>query len=220
MIALISRRTGDYESMQATLRVTRAFKALKPVRRMAQELHSFSQLELTTDCFDRDITITFAASAGGKPGSDVEDIGDNSGDTVTLSENRQWCDEIECVSDVFSDDQFSRLRCLTKLMMMFLLTARRAKIWELIKMHKGLRPLVLVNVIYDDPSQIFETFESLFCNHPGMETFTVDQGHDGMHPPLFTWTNPNDSAKMRAEISCLGYDKVQAMFQRYAPLIE
>ncbi|KAF8943943.1 hypothetical protein BGZ47_004869 [Haplosporangium gracile] len=220
MIALISRRTGDDDRMKATLRVTRAFKALKSVRRMAQGLHNFSHLELTTDCFDRDITITFAASGGGKPGSDVEDTDYNSGDVVTFFESRQWCDEIECVSDVFSDDQFSRLRCLTKLTMMFLLTSHRAKVRELIKMNKGLRALVLINMVYDDPSQIFETFKSLFCNHPSIETFTVEQGHDGMHSSLFTWTNPNDPAKMRVEISCLGYDKVQAMFQRYAPIIE
>jgi hypothetical protein len=219
-IATMSRWTGDDNRMKVTLRVANDATAVKAVRRMAQGFHNLSQLEFTRDGFDKEFTITFAAPGSGKPGSDIEDTDYNSGDLAAFFESRQWCDEMQCVFDVISDGLYLQLRCLTELTMIFTMALDRATVRGLIKMNKGLKSLVLCNVMHDDPSQIFETFKSLLSNHPSMETFKVQQIHDGRPPSVFTWTNPSDPAKMTVEISCLGHDKVQAMFQRYAPLIE
>lgn len=219
-IATMSRRRGDDNRMKVTLRVGDEVIAVKAVRRMAQGFHNLSQLEFTRDGFDKEFTIKFAAPGSGKPGCDVEDTDYNSGDIAAFFKNRQWCDEIQCVFDVISDDLYLQLRCLTELTMIFTLALNRATVRELIKMNKGLKTLVLCDVMHDDPSQIFETFKSLLSNHPSMETFKVQQVHDGRPPSVFTWTNPSDPAKMTVDISCLGHDKVQAMFQRYAPLIK
>ncbi|KAG0288727.1 hypothetical protein BGZ96_007527 [Linnemannia gamsii] len=219
-IATMSRRRGDDSRMKVTLRVGNEAIAVKAVRRMAQGFHNLSQLEFTRDGFDKEFAIKFAAPGSGKPGSDVNDTDYNSGDIAAFFKSRQWCDEIQCVFDVISDDLYLHLRCLTELTMIFTLGLDRATVRELIKMNKGLRTLVLCDVMHDDPSQIFETFKSLLSNHPSMKTFKVQQVHDGRPPSVFTWTNPSEPAKMTVEISCLGHDKVQAMFQRYAPLIE
>ncbi|KAF9121932.1 hypothetical protein BGW39_010152 [Mortierella sp. 14UC] len=220
MVALISRRTGQDERVKAIMRVSDGAIAVKSIRRIAQGFHKFSQLELTRDCVDMDITITFAAPGAGKPGCNIEDTDYNSRDIVPFFERRQWCDEIKCDFDVIQDGAYLRLKCLTRLNMIFTLAQDRARVREIIKMNKNLKTLLLYNVVHDDPSQIFEAFKSLLFNHPSIEMLRVEHGHYRMAPSMFTWTNPSDPAKMRVEMTCHGGDRLQAMFQRYAPQIE
>ncbi|KAG0261623.1 hypothetical protein BGZ95_004192 [Linnemannia exigua] len=220
MVALISRRTGQDERVKAILRASDAALAVKSIRRIAQGFHNFSQLEFTRDCADMDITITFAAPGSGKPGCEVEDTDHNNRDIVSFFESRQWCDEIKCDFDVISDGAYSRLKCLTRLSMIFTLAQDRAKVREIIRMNRNLKTLLLYNVVHDDPSQIFEAFKSLLFNHPSIEMLRVEHSHYRMAPSMFTWSNPSDPAKMKVEMTCHGGDRLQAMFQRYAPQIE
>ncbi|KAG0378809.1 hypothetical protein BGX24_002713 [Mortierella sp. AD032] len=220
MVALISRRTRQDERVKATLRASDAAMALKSIRRIAQGFHKFSQLEFTHDCVDMDITITFAAPGSGKPGCEVEDTNHSSRDIVRFFESRQWCDEINCDFDVISDGAYSRLKCLTRLNMIFTLAQDRTKVREIIKMNRNLKTLLLHNVVHDDPSQIFEAFKSLLFNHPSIEMLRVEHGHYRMASSMFTWTNPSNPTQMKVDMTCHGGDKLQAMFQRYAPQIE
>lgn len=69
-----------------------------------------------------------------------------------------------------------------------------------------------------DPSQVIEAYKELLSDHLTIEMFQI---HSGMHSAevtsTFTWKNPNDPAKVRADITCCRYDDVEAMFRGMRP---
>ncbi|KAK5820685.1 hypothetical protein F5H01DRAFT_339083 [Linnemannia elongata] len=218
-LAYFSRAAKDGR-VKASIKVTDIDRAAKTVRGLARGLHRFSELCLSIESVWKEVTIKFAAPDSGKPGCDVEDTDYINGDIGAFFEKRQECDEIKYDCYGMPDNRFIGFKCLTKVRIGFSLTTDRAKLRDIIKINRNLREVDLENSAKDDPSQIYESCKALLANHPTIKSFEVRQRHQNKTPSSFEWKYPNDPAKMRVAITCFEGDKVQAMFQKYASVIE
>ncbi|KAK3840105.1 MAG: hypothetical protein JOS17DRAFT_5088 [Linnemannia elongata] len=208
--------------MAAAVRGTDAELALATIRRVTGGFHHFAGLRFGHN--EHHLIIKFGGTQEGEVvGSDVEkDTDFANGDVMSYIEKRQWKDEVYCTSDVDFGIQFFQLGYLSKVIMRFSYDSHRAEVRELIMSNKHLNVITLDCQMPDfDPSQVFETYKELLSDHPTIEMFQI---HSGMHSAevtsTFTWRNPNDAAKTRVDITCCRCDDVEAMFQRYAPMIE
>ncbi|KAF9322229.1 hypothetical protein BGZ91_004376 [Linnemannia elongata] len=206
--------------VKATLTVTDIDRAAKSVRLFAKGLHHFSELGLSIEPVWKTVTIKFAAPGSGKPGCDVEDTDFKNNDVLSYLEKREFCDEIIYNGVGAVDSRFLFSRCVTEARLEFSLTLDRVKLRDVIKLNRNLRELNLENSTKDDPSQIFEAYKALMANHPSLKSFEICHRHLSRTSSNFSWTNPNDPAKMRLRISCFEGDKVQSLFQKYALIIE
>ncbi|KAG0276184.1 hypothetical protein BGZ95_007865 [Linnemannia exigua] len=218
-LAYFARSTKDGR-IKATLKVTDIDRSAKTVRGLAKGLHRFSELCLSIESVWKEVTIKFAAADSGKPGSEVEDTDYINGDMATFFEKRQGCDEIKYDCYGMPDNRFINFKCLTKVRIGFCLSEDRNKLRDIIKLNRNLREVDLENINRDDPSQIFESCKALLANHPTIRSFEVRQRHKNKTPSSFEWKFPNDPVKMRVAITCFEGDKVQAMFQKYASVLE
>ncbi|KAG9061797.1 hypothetical protein KI688_006948 [Linnemannia hyalina] len=206
--------------VKASIKVTDIDRAAKTVRGLAKGLHRFSELCLSIESVWKEVTIKFAAPDSGKPGCDVEDTDYINGDMRTFFEKRQGCDEIKYDCYGMPDNRFIGFKCLTKVRIGFSLATDLTKLRDIISLNRNLREVDLENMTKDDPSQIYESCKALLAIHPTIKSFEVRQRHKNKTPSSFEWKYPNDSAKMRVAITCFEGDKVQAMFQRYASVLE
>lgn len=206
--------------VKATLTVTDIDRAAKSVRLFAKGLHHFSELGLSIEPVWKTVTIKFAAPGSGKPGCDVEDTDFKNNDVLSYLEKREFCDEIIYNGVGAVDSRFLYSRCLTEARLEFSLTLDRVKLRDVIKLNRNLRELNLENSSKDDPSQIFEAYKALMANHPSLKSFEICHRHLSRTSSNFSWSNPNNPAKMRLRISCFEGDKVQSLFQKYALIIE
>lgn len=206
--------------VKATLTVTDIDRAAKSVRLFAKGLHHFSELGLSIEPVWKTVTIKFAAPGSGKPGCDVEDTDFKNNDILSYLEKREFCDEIIYNGVGAVDSRFLFSRCVTEARLEFSLALDRVKLRDVIKLNRNLKELNLENSTKDDPSQIFEAYKALMANHPSLKSFEICHRHLSRISSNFSWTNPNDPAKMRLRISCFEGDKVQSLFQKYALIIE
>ncbi|KAF9154487.1 hypothetical protein BG015_000774 [Linnemannia schmuckeri] len=206
--------------VKATLTVTDIDRAAKSVRLFAKGLHHFSELSLSIEPVWKTVTIKFAAPGSGKPGCDVEDTDFKNNDILSYLEKREFCDEIIYNGVGAVDSRFLYSRCVTEARLEFSLTLDRIKLRDVIKLNRNLKELTLENSTKDDPSQIFEAYKALMANHPSLKSFEICHRHLSRTSSNFSWSNPNDPAKMRLRISCFEGDKVQSLFQKYALIIE
>ena len=208
--------------MAAAVRGTDADLALATIRRVTGGFHHFAGLRFGHN--EHHLIVKFGGAKEGEViGSDVEkDTDFANGDMMSFIEKRQWKDEVYCTSDTDFGTQFFHLGYLSKVIMRFSHDSHRTEVRELIMSNKHLNDITLDCQMPDyDPSQIFETYKELLSDHPTIEMFQI---HSRMHPAevtsTFTWRNFNDPAKTRVDITCCRCDDVEAMFQRYAPMIE
>ncbi|KAG9061759.1 hypothetical protein KI688_006910 [Linnemannia hyalina] len=208
--------------MAAAVRGTDADLALSTIRRVTGGFHHFAGLRFGHN--EHHLIVKFGGTKEGEiVGSDVEkDTDFANGDMMSFIEKRQWKDEVYCTSDIDFGAQFFHLGYLSKVIMRFSRDSHWAEVREVIVSNKHLNAITLDCQMPDfDPSQVFETYKDLLSDHPTIEKFQI---HSGMHSAevtsTFTWRNPNDPAKTRVDITCCRCDDVEAMFQRYAPMIE
>ncbi|KAF9118698.1 hypothetical protein BGW39_000934 [Mortierella sp. 14UC] len=219
-LALWTRPTRD-ERVKATLRVTHIDQAAISVRGLTKGFQGFSELRLLVETAWKEMTIKFTDPASGEPGSDVKDMETDGMDLFRFFMQREFCDRVAFYCGDKIESQFLYSTCLTHVRLGISLAEDRIRIRNMIKMNTSLKSLQLENLDKDDPSQIYEGCKAVMANHASLELFEIRQPHRcGGPPSTFTWVNPNDPAKMRVRIICFEGDKVQAMFQRYAPLIE
>lgn len=208
--------------MAAAVRGTDADLALATIRRVTGGFHHFAGLRFGHN--EHHLIIKFGGTKEGEVvGSDVEkDTDFANGDMMSFIEKRQWKDEVYCTSDIDFGSQFFHLGYLSKVIMRFSHDSHRAEARELIMLNKHLNAITLDCQMLDfDPSQVFETYKELLFDHPTIEMFQIHSGiHSAEATSTFTWRNPNDPAKTRVDITCCQCDDVEAMFQRYAPMIE
>ncbi|KAG0273122.1 hypothetical protein BGZ95_011053 [Linnemannia exigua] len=143
-------------------------------------------------------------------------------DLYAFFAKREWRDEFSIVTCLHYDREFFYAGYLTEAVFLVSFKDEGPLIRALITSNKRLKSLLLKSKTADlDPSQVYETCKQPLFDHPVIEVFTI-------HPrkiqdktqSSFTWRNPNDQAKMRVDIACNQVDRVEAMFQRYGPLIE
>ncbi|KAF9088879.1 hypothetical protein BGX29_012351 [Mortierella sp. GBA35] len=218
-LAIWKRPTKD-DRIKAILRATNIDWAASSVRRLSKGFRNFSELRLLIETVWREVTIKFADPASGLPGSDVTDKDPTDDDIVTFFRQREWCDKVVYYCADRVDSGFLETTCLTHVRIEASLAEDRAKIRNLIRNNSALKSLQLENPDKDDPSQIYESCKAVLATHPSIELFEIRHLHHTKTPSTFAWSNPNDPAKMRVRITCFEGDKVQAMFQKYAPLIE
>ncbi|KAF9905553.1 hypothetical protein EC991_001583 [Linnemannia zychae] len=219
-LALWTRPTKD-ERVKAILRVTHIDQAAISVRGLTKGFLGFSELRLLVETAWKEVTIKFTDPTSGEPGSDVKDAETDSMDLFRFFMQREFCDRVAFYCGDKIESQFLYSTCLTHVQLGISLAEDRIRIRNMIKMNTSLKSLQLENLDKDDPSQVYESCKAVMTNHASLELFEIRQPHlCGAPPSTFTWVNPNDPAKMRVRIICFEGDKVQAMFQRYAPLIE
>ncbi|KAF9933260.1 hypothetical protein FBU30_006028 [Linnemannia zychae] len=218
-LACFSRSSKDGR-IKATLKVTDIDRAAKSVRRLANGLHNFSELCLSIESVWKEVTIKFAAPSPDRPESEIEDTDYNNGDMGVFFEKRLGCDEINYDCYGMADNRFIGFGCLTKVRIGFCLAVDRNKLRDIIKFNRNLKEIDLENITKDDPSQIYESCKSLLANHPTIRSFEIRQRHRNKTPSSFEWKFPNDLTRMRVLITCFEGDKVQAMFQKYASVLE
>ncbi|KAK3838060.1 MAG: hypothetical protein J3R72DRAFT_193918 [Linnemannia gamsii] len=143
-------------------------------------------------------------------------------DLYAFFAKREWRDEFSIVTCLHYDREFFYAGYLTEAVFLVSFKDEGPLIRALITSNKRLKSLLLKSKTADlDPSQVYETCKQPLFDHPVIEVFTI-------HPrkiqdktqSSFAWRNPNDQAKMRVDIACNQVDRVEAMFQRYGPLIE
>ncbi|KAG0276199.1 hypothetical protein BGZ95_007854 [Linnemannia exigua] len=219
-LALWTRPTRD-QKVKAILRVTHIDQAAISVRGLSKGFQCFSELRLLAETAWKEVTIKFTDASSGVPGSDIKDVETDSMDLFRFFMQRDFCDKVAFYCGDKIESQFLYSTCLTHVRLGVSLTEDRTKIRNMIKMNTSLKSLQLENPDKDDPSQIYESCKAVMASHPSLELFEIRHLHRcGAPPSTFTWVNPNDSAKMRVRITCFEGDKIQAMFQKYAPLIE
>ncbi|KAG0379383.1 hypothetical protein BGX24_000646 [Mortierella sp. AD032] len=219
-LALWTRPTKD-QKVKAILRVTHIDQAAISVRGLTKGFQGFSELRLLVETAWKEVTIKFTDPSSGVPGSDIKDEEPDSMDLFRFFMQRDFCDRVAFYCGDKIESQFLYSTCLTHVRLGVSLTEDRTKIRNMIKMNTSLKSLQLENPDKDDPSQIYESCKSVMANHPSLELFEIRHLHRcGAPPSTFTWVNPNDPAKMRVRIICFEGDKIQSMFQKYAPLIE
>ncbi|KAG0065029.1 hypothetical protein BGZ89_008653 [Linnemannia elongata] len=208
--------------MAAAVRGVDANLAFATIRRVTGGFHHFAGLRFGHS--EHHLIVKFGGAKEGEVvGSDVEkDTDFANGDMMSFIEKRQWKDEVYCTSGIDFGAQFFHLGYLSKVLMRFSHDSHRAEVRELIMLNKHLNAITLDCQMPDfDPSQVFETYKELLSDHPTIEIFQI---HSRMHSAevtsIFTWRNPKDPAKTRVDITCSRCDDVEAMFQRYAPMIE
>ncbi|KAF9922312.1 hypothetical protein FBU30_007599 [Linnemannia zychae] len=206
--------------VKATLTVTDIDRAAKSIRLFARGLHHFSELCLTIEPVWKTVTIKFSEPGSEKPGCDIEDTDFKNSDILLYLEKREFCDEVSYKGVGMIDSRFLYCRCLTEVRMEFSLVQDRIKLRDVIKLNKNLRELQLENSTKDDPSQIYEAYKALLANHPSIRTFEICHRHLSRTSSNFSWRYPNDLAKMRLCITCFEGDKIQALFQKYALIID
>ncbi|KAF8944001.1 hypothetical protein BGZ47_004779 [Haplosporangium gracile] len=143
------------------------------------------------------------------------------GNLVSFFEKRQWRDEISIVSSLQFERNVFFAGYLTVATFQVMLLRGGSAIRSLITLNKHLKSLTLESLepLYN-PSQTYETCKQPLFDHPTIELFKVTCPNEGPRPSTFAWRNPNDPDKMRVDIFCCRADDVEAMFQRYAPLID
>ncbi|KAK3838055.1 MAG: hypothetical protein J3R72DRAFT_193376 [Linnemannia gamsii] len=207
--------------INAVMRVTNADLAIATIRRLAGGFHHFSELRFGHR--GHHLTFNFTDIKDGETGcDDFEDADVNSADVVSYLDKRQWRDEVICSSNDNLGVNYLRLGCLTNLTMKVALDKERSLVRDVIMLNEHLKFLTLEtgDPIYD-PSQAYETCKQALFDHSTIEVFKITSLNGApLSPSTFIWKHPNDLTKMRVDIICNRADRVEAMFQRYGPLIE
>ncbi|KAG0375514.1 hypothetical protein BGX24_008993 [Mortierella sp. AD032] len=207
--------------INAVMRVTNADLAIATIRRLAGGFHHFSELRFGHRTHH--LTFNFTDIKDGETGcNDFEDADVTSTDVVSYLDKRQWRDEVICSSNDNLGVNYLRLRCLTNLTMKVALDKERSLVRDVIMLNEHLKFLTLEtgDPIYD-PSQAYETCKQALFDHSTIEVFKISSLNGApLSPSTFIWKHPNDLTKMRVDIICNRADRVEAMFQRYGPLIE
>ncbi|KAF9121777.1 hypothetical protein BGW39_010270 [Mortierella sp. 14UC] len=207
--------------MNAVMRATNADLAIATVCRLAGGFHHFTELRFGHRTHH--LTFNFVDLKAEEAGDDViEDANIASGDVISFLDKRQWRDEILCASNDNLGVNYLRLKCLTNLTMKVVLDKERSQVRDVIMLNEHLKFLILESSdpIFD-PSQAYETCKQALFDHSAIEVFKITSLNGApLSPSTFIWKTPNDPAKMRVDIVCNRTDRVEAMFQRYGPLIE
>ncbi|KAG0265727.1 hypothetical protein BGZ95_003232 [Linnemannia exigua] len=207
--------------INAVMRVTNANLAIATIRHLAGGFHHFSELRFGHRAHH--LTFNFADIKDGETERDgLDDMDVTSTNIVSYLDKRQWRDEVICSSNDNLGVNYLRLRCLTNLTMKVALDKERSLVRDVIMLNEHLKFLTLEtgDPIYD-PSQAYETCKQALFDHSTIEEFKITSLNGApLSPSTFIWKHPNDLAKMRVDIVCNRADRVEAMFQRYGPLIE
>ncbi|KAF9122549.1 hypothetical protein BGW39_009657 [Mortierella sp. 14UC] len=210
--------------MNAVVSASDVHRAIRTVYRLAKGFRNFSKLSFGHPAHHLDFR--FAELKGGEGGGDiVEEKKGTTTDLFSFLDKRQWRDEVYCSSSQNLGIHFFRLACLTKVDMKVHIDEERSLVRKVIMLNERLKSLTVesLGTVYD-PSQAYETCKQALFDHSTIELFRISGPNDTLLTKAsqseFTWTNPNDPAKMRVEIVCNKYDNIEAMFQRYGPLID
>ncbi|KAG9061760.1 hypothetical protein KI688_006911 [Linnemannia hyalina] len=214
-IAMVERGVKGAK-MKAMLMASDMDLALETVPGLVGGYGRFSELRIGLIATHPDhITIKVAESSA------QEDTTITRGDLVSFFERRQWRDEISIVSNLQFERNAFLAGYLTVATFQVLLLKSGPAIRSLITLNKHLKSLTLESLspIYN-PSQAYETCKQPLFDHPTIELFRITCPNEVPRPSTFAWRNPNDPDRMRVDIFCCRADDVEAMFQRYAPLID
>ncbi|KAF9901927.1 hypothetical protein EC991_005549 [Linnemannia zychae] len=205
---------------------------VKTVFDLAGGFHQFGELRLGIVSHpQRDrLTIKFPNSATGNTQTTGKEVVKKKvKGTKTIDDDlyeffakRDWRDEFSIVTCLHYDREFFYAGYLTEAVFLVSFKDEGQLIRALITSNKRLKSLLLKSKTSDcDPSLAYETCKQPLFDHPTIEAFTIHPRklQDKMQSS-FMWKNPNDQARMRVDIICNQVDRVEAMFQRYGPLIE
>ncbi|KAF9126484.1 hypothetical protein BGX30_015224 [Mortierella sp. GBA39] len=201
------------------LRATNAGRAIAEMRRIAGGMHHFAELRFGPN--HHRFAITLAPDTAGESGCDVKDTDLCREGLVSFLDRRQWRDEIVYSSSIPYGTRYLYLGYITKADIKILLARAGSEVRDLITHNKHLRSLTVNVVTLDyEPSRIYETYKDLISEHPTIEAFVIQFQRIKGTSSSFRWRNLTDAANVRVDVSCGRGDNVEAMFQRYAPLIE
>ncbi|OAQ25803.1 hypothetical protein K457DRAFT_158055 [Linnemannia elongata AG-77] len=214
-IAMVERGVKGAK-MKAMLMASDMDLALETVPSLVGGYDRFSELRIGLIATHPDhITIKVAESGA------QEDMANIRGDLVSFYEKRQWRDEISIVSNLQFERNAFLAGYLTMATFQVSLSKNGSAIRSLITLNKHLKSLTLESLLpLYNPSQAYETCKQPLFDHPAIELFRITCPNEGPRPSTFVWRHPNDPDKMRVDIFCCRADDVEAMFQRYAPLID
>ncbi|KAG0375512.1 hypothetical protein BGX24_008991 [Mortierella sp. AD032] len=224
---MTAERETRSAGMKTALLVSNLDSAIEIVPHLAGGYHVFSELRLGFRSFDSGdhLTINFSevTAAGKTAGSHVEvQRGVEVEDLFHFIDRRQWCDKISIMASLRDGHGLLHAGCLTDVTLQVTFKDEGPQIRDLITSNKRLRSLTLQSTkpIFD-PSQAYETCKQALLDHPAIAVFKISGPKAvGQIQSEFTWSNPGDSVEMRVDIVCNHEDRVEAMFQRYGPLIE
>ncbi|KAF9129357.1 hypothetical protein BGW39_004233 [Mortierella sp. 14UC] len=204
---MMVERKGEGAGMRVILSTSNMDVALISVPTITGGYHVFSELRLALGSFQSGdhFTINFSehSAARGTAGCDVKAQGKFEFENLSkFVDRRQWSDQVSIVSSLHHTQKVFLAGYLNEATLQVSLKDDGQLIRAFITSNKRLRSLTLhsTELIYD-PSQTYETCKQSLFDHPVIE-------------------EPKDSTKMRVEIVCNQWDRVEAMFQRYGPLIE
>ncbi|KAG0080051.1 hypothetical protein BGZ90_000852 [Linnemannia elongata] len=196
--------------------------AIATMRRVAGGLHRFSELRFE-HAHSHLVVKLIDLGGGDNPGYNGEEDTDvASGDMHSFLDKRGWRDQVLCSMQFESGEKFFHLSYLTEAHMWYYSERQRTEVRDLIVLNKHLKYLYLESKMPDfDPSQAYETCKQSLSDHRAIELFQITSSK-GIEPKCssFAWRSPNDPDKMRVDITCNRSDHVEAMLQRYAPLID
>ncbi|KAK3840120.1 MAG: hypothetical protein JOS17DRAFT_726062 [Linnemannia elongata] len=201
------------------VRATNAGRAIAEMRRITGGMHHFSELRFGPN--HHRFVITLAPDSAGEMGCDVKDTDLSREGLMSFLDRRQWRDEIVYASSIPYGTKYLYLGYITKADIKILLARAGSEVRDLITHNKHLRSLTVNVVTLDyEPSRIYETYKDLISEHPTIEAFVIQFQRIKGTSSSFRWRNLTDAANVRVDVSCGRGDNVEAMFQRYAPLIE
>ncbi|KAG9061761.1 hypothetical protein KI688_006912 [Linnemannia hyalina] len=208
--------------MAVTVKSVDVDLAIAVMRRIAGGLHRFSELRFEHG--HSHLVVKFMDLGGGDNlgYNGEEDTDVTSGDMHSFLDRRGWRDQVLCFTQFEPCEMFFHLSYLAEVHMWYFSEGQRTEVRDLIVLNKHLKCLYLESKIPDfDPSQAYETCKQSLSDHRTIELFQITSPK-GNEPKCssFAWRNPNDLDKMRVDITCNRADHVEAMFQRYAPLID
>ncbi|KAK5820748.1 hypothetical protein F5H01DRAFT_339247 [Linnemannia elongata] len=201
------------------VRATDAGRAIAEMRRIAGGMHHFSELRFGPN--HHRFAITLAPDTAGESGCDVKDTDLSREGLMSFLDKRQWRDEIVYSSSIPYGTKYLYLGYITKADIKILLARAGSEVRDLITHNNHLKSLTVNVVTLDyEPSRIYETYKDLISEHPTIEAFVIQFQRIKGTSSSFRWRNLTDAANVRVDVSCGRGDNVEAMFQRYAPLIE
>ncbi|KAG0312971.1 hypothetical protein BGZ97_010650 [Linnemannia gamsii] len=219
-ITTVQRGTIGGKS-KVVVRATDAGRAIAAIRRIAGGMHHFSELLFGPIHNRLSITVAAGDTAGNAGCNDVEDTDLSREGMMSFLDKRQWRDEITYSSNIPCDTKYLYLGYITTAEIKILLTRAGTELRDLITQNRHLKTLTVNVVTLEcEPSPIYETYKELISDHPTIETFAIQFQRSKGFSSSYTWRNLADTAKIRVDMSCGRGDNVEAMFQRYAPLIE
>jgi len=222
-ISSIASFKRDVRSGRIALRahVIDVDEAVTNLRRAVKGFHHLSDLELAINSVWDFVTIKFAEPEEVlKVKGQVEDkeyLTD--GKVAHFFERRGFVDEVQYSVQNFGDNMFLHSNMLTDVQISFALSRDRDRIRKMLRDNKKLKKLKFENGTSDDPSQVYEAFKSLICNHPALESFIICQRQGVGQQSEFKWRNCQDPKKMEVDIQAWTNDRIGSMLQKYATSI-